>query len=397
MINFGKVKNNMIVAALIRKPYYVLFVTFLLCLFDKTSSQNLVPNPSFELYEACPPYPGQIHLAQGWDSPNNRTTDYFHRCSPAENGASVPENLVGIQEPFHGNAYTGIRTWIPIIPGNFIYREYLATQLLEPLKEGQEYEISFRVSVAELSGYYSNDLGLYLSADPFVYEVFYEFQPQLSYQSENVLDNTEEWQKISTIYSAKGGEQYLILGNFLSDEEMTREEVDAENPVVYYYIDEVAVIPCAAFEDQTIVVDTVLCEGQPMLLAGAPAADNHFWSNGSGSVEQVITEPGKYEVISDFGCYRVQTLYEVLEKDCTCQIRIPSPQGISTSNKLSLPEVVEDYRVLLFNASGQFVHQLHYPDQTLPLLPSGIYYWTAHLKCSGNETKNVSGRILYVH
>ncbi len=58
-----------------------------------SSGQNLVPNSDFDQFEICPPYPGQVHLALPWDSPNNKTTDFYHRCADESSSASVPGNF----------------------------------------------------------------------------------------------------------------------------------------------------------------------------------------------------------------------------------------------------------------------------------------------------------------
>ena len=242
---------------------------FILVSCSVSVAQNLVPNPSFELFYECPPYLGQIQQAVSWGSPNNKTTDYFHRCSPVEDGASVPENRLGVQEPADGDAYSGIRTWLPIIEGNPIYREYLSCQLISPLQAGVSYRLSFKVSVAEGSGYLSNDIGMYLSSTPITPEDAYYYKPQLSYSDPSVLENQNTWIEISSTYEAEGGEQYLILGNFLDDQSMTRVVNDASAPVVYYYIDAVAVSPCHLVGDQEIQLDTFLCEGGSMELVGA--------------------------------------------------------------------------------------------------------------------------------
>ena len=378
---------------LLRPLVYMLLLT---CSFQSVVSQNLVPNPSFELFEDCPPYPGQIHLATDWDAPNNKTTDYFHRCSPFENGASVPTNLVGTQEPFDGNAYAGIRTWIPTIEGNPIYREYLSTQLLNPLEAGQKYEISFMLSLAETSGYLSNDIGLYIATEPVDQSAFYDFKPQLSFQMNQILEDTKAWQKVSTVYTAQGGEQYLILGNFLDDEKMERLVKDRQSPLVYYYIDYVEVNPCLDLQDINIVIDTVICEEIPLLLSGTPEADSYQWDNGSKFSMQAFVKAGSYKVVSDFGCYEIETTYNVSEQNCDCDLSIPSPQLAQSTLQILTSNDLASYQIQVFNTSGQFLYQLDNQNSYSLLLASGIYYWKGQIQCGRNSSIVTNGRLMII-
>lgn len=357
-------------------------------------AQNLAPNPSFEAFINCPPYPGQIQEALFWDAPNSRTTDYFHRCSPIENGASVPQNLLGMQEPHSGDAYTGIRTWLPIISGNPIYREYLSTKLIEPLQENELYSLSFWVSVAESSGYLSKDIGLWLSPTPFEPQDFYDSEPQLRYQEDQVLQNKETWQKISTTYFAKGGEQYLMLGNFLDDQEMTREEKDKESPVVYYYIDDVSVLPCSTFQDTVINLDTTLCLGETLLLKGKTGADQYQWENGSGLRERSIIQSGNYELVNDFGCYAWVQQFQVSFQTCDCQIKVPNPQSSNQVLQTLVSADVQSFSLQLFTASGQLVLTLENQLDPFIRLASGFYFWKASLACSKPPSKVLTGVLL---
>ena len=83
----------------------LLLVVFLLFTAFGNAQLNLVPNPSFEIYDTCPyddfnpPYSGvnAICRAIPWfqhNSPNpyncGGSTDFYHEC-----GSSVPQNIDG--------------------------------------------------------------------------------------------------------------------------------------------------------------------------------------------------------------------------------------------------------------------------------------------------------------
>ena len=357
--------------------------------------QNLVPNPSFEVFEVCPPYPGRIDFANGWNTPNNRTTDFYHRCASIESGVGVPQNLLGAQEPASGDGYAGLRAWIPIIKGNPYYREYLATQLLEPMEAGVHYEISFRVNVAEESGYISDDIGLYLSSTSLKQEDLYRFEPIIRQEPGLLLQNTEVWQTIEGPYLAKGGEQYLVIGNFLADEAMSRMEKDPTKPVVYYFIDDVSVESCANTQDTLIQIDTFLCPNNAIELKGIEGAKNYFWSNETSSQVSLFTNnPGDYRVVSDFGCYRYTIDYQVESLDCSCSMRFINPQPSDTNLDFVLTPDVNQIDLWVFTASGQLIsHASSIQSISTLNLPAGIYFWQANLQCEPKD-KRLQGKLV---
>lgn len=276
-------------------------------------AQNLVPNPGFESYHQCPPYLGQIHEAVGWDSPNNNTTDYFHRCSPVADGAGVPVNRVGEQTPAEGDAYAGIRTWIPAGNQYPVYREYLCTELAEALRAGQPYSISCMVSLAETSTHTSDDIGIYLSNVPFDNERVYSYPPALRPPEGQLIANTASWTRITGTYIAQGGERFLILGNFLDDAQMTRQRrlqtTDAQE-MVYFYIDDVRVIACEPpAQPLDLGRDTTLCAGDSLSLNLPAFWEDPVWQDGTRSPRFTLKQPGTYVVQAQVGaCTYADTL-----------------------------------------------------------------------------------------
>ncbi len=78
---------------------------------------------------------------------------------------SVPANAYGFQYARTGSAYCGFGLYLaPIFQPNG-YREYLGGQLLDTLKQGHTYCISFYVVKADSGKYYTSDIGMYLSPD----------------------------------------------------------------------------------------------------------------------------------------------------------------------------------------------------------------------------------------
>jgi hypothetical protein len=88
--------------------------------------------------------------------------DYFHICSTN----SSFDNYRGYQLPRTGVAYTDVLVYERPNPNQ---RIYLECQLLQPLVKDEIYKLSFFVSLINLSKYYTNKIGIYLSVDKWIF------------------------------------------------------------------------------------------------------------------------------------------------------------------------------------------------------------------------------------
>ncbi|MEO5905397.1 MAG: hypothetical protein ABIQ11_01635, partial [Saprospiraceae bacterium] len=143
-----------------KKKCSILSLLFLLFILQ-AHAQNLVPNPSFEDYTACPTGISSGFLeCVPWQNANWATSDYYNACCGGCD-VSVPDNWVGMQPAHTGLAYAGsIYKW------DFeAWQEYLQVQLTEPCQAGYSYNVAFYVS---LSDFYCGieHVGVYLSVDP---------------------------------------------------------------------------------------------------------------------------------------------------------------------------------------------------------------------------------------
>jgi gliding motility-associated-like protein len=278
-------------------------------------AQNLVPNPSFELYEACPPYLGQIHLASGWDSPNYATSDFFNGCADSASGVSVPQNRLGWQEGLEGTGYAGLRSWLP--PGSQLpnQREYLSVALSRPLEADSLYAIGFYVSLAERATHSASDIGLRLSAQPFQAQPSYLLPYHLRCPAADIPLDPLRWQHIAGSYRASGGERYLMIGNFTPDDSMQLLTLPP-NPQrdvlsVYFYIESVYVQPlrdCAGIRPD-LGPDRLICPGECLRIGAEIEGAAYRWSNGDSLPYQIASAPGVYALsVSRGGCSGADTL-----------------------------------------------------------------------------------------
>ncbi len=224
----------------------------LLFIASSTFAQNLIRNGSFEEFNKCPGGWNDRYVQEvlpGWTSANNGTPDHFHKCSTIH--ASVPRSWAGKAEAFDGEGYAGIFTYL-IARDN--YREYLQTELTKPMEEGKEYWVEFYYRLSEYSAYCIDKIGLLLS-DSIVsvkHDRPIRVKPTLDVIKKNALDyRTGEWEKAWMRYTANGGERFLIIGNFYSNERTEAYLINHRKGMVnemletgaYYFIDDVKVMP----------------------------------------------------------------------------------------------------------------------------------------------------------
>lgn len=210
-------------------------------------AQNLVPNPGFEEYFSCPAAINNNKtnkkIAPHWNAASYGTPDLYNKCS-RQMGQN---NATGFTDPYTGDGFAGIIVW----EGKKGVREYLQVQLTEPLKAGSVYVISFYYKLSSYSMYSADRICFSLSDKSSFYKQDTQIPLEASYcriKPEAMDPYTGEWELLETEYTAIGGEQFLIIGNF-SDNSSTKTThlffKSSREPMLqhaaYYYLDEVSV------------------------------------------------------------------------------------------------------------------------------------------------------------
>ncbi|MFK8044432.1 MAG: PKD domain-containing protein [Crocinitomicaceae bacterium] len=275
------------------KIHSVTFFLFFQCW--SSLAQNLVPNQSFEANIGCPSAVSQISNIISWTDLASHTgnADYFHTCGTSAN-ITVPNNYVGSEPAAAGNAYIGLNLIYYPTPD---FREYVEIGLSSALTAGATYSVSFQYSLADNSDYNTSDFGIYFSATanagvgtsapmPIV--------PQVT--SPVLLDNKVGWITVTENFVASGGEQFMLLGNFLNDALTTVNAVgNAGYDGSYIYLDDIVVQEICNF---SLGNDTVICTGQTIPL-DATTINNpstYLWQDSSTDPTFTVTGPGIYWV-----------------------------------------------------------------------------------------------------
>ncbi len=236
MLNFFKNIISFSLGFLPRiKP--VCFIVYVCWIHPFAAQQNLVYNGDFEEYSSCPENysspsenPKQIEKCIGWKAPTYGTSDYFNSCANADSligtiGQSIVGttiNGMGSQLPNSGNGYlggyftnySGGAGWDGYNgPG---WWEYIQGNLTEPLKIGNIYQLSLKLSVAEYSDLMINEIGVFFSNSPISSENTSNLNvtPQCTFYEPNFFRDTSEWIDLKALFIANGGEKFITIGNF---------------------------------------------------------------------------------------------------------------------------------------------------------------------------------------
>ncbi|MGB5509182.1 OmpA family protein [Robiginitalea sp.] len=275
--------------------------------------QNLVPNPGFETFNACPRHLGNLHQdVAEWTTPTSGTTDYFHMCSFH---MGTPENFNGVQRTVEGEGYAGFYAYAPDD-----YREYLQVRLKSPLTPGAEYRLSFYVSLAERSDYAIRDFGILFSNNPLEidtkkniskgkrYDIPENKYHYLETPAADFISDTRDWSRVEARFEADGTEEYLILGNFRTNRQTrTAKTGRSSNKGAYYYIDKVALLKL-----------------KPQLaMAQAPSeARTSTYALDSLQVFQSLLFEFDTHSLSGPGREELKELYEFLSRDSDLQLHL---------------------------------------------------------------------------
>ena len=221
------------------------------CTVTNLNAQNLVVDPGFESATSCT---DDFNITPGWDDAGGggpadtcATPDIFTPCG------SVITALFGSHIPHGGSNYAGAFLGVsagigcigsPVDNG----REYIQGTLTQPMVAGQKYCVRFYMALSKKSAWAFDGIGVYFSNTHVVHTycpgtgangTLLPFTPQLTWCGPNITD-TAQWTELKWTYTATGGEQYFIVGNFNND--ANTHPVCANSsaffPYMYYFYDD---------------------------------------------------------------------------------------------------------------------------------------------------------------
>jgi len=213
-----------------------LFIILVTAFSTTLKAQNLVPNPSFEIFDTCPNTIGEVNRAQGWSSFGN-TSDYFNSCAGASCVNCVPQNFIGNQLAATGNAYCGLFTRF-VSPAT--YREYVGSQLTDTLQINHKYFVSFKVAATYQALYwcFTDKVGVLFSTVSYSVSSPPPLNNFAHVYSHNIISDTLNWTTVSGTFIADSNYKYIIIGNFFDNNHTDTLTTCANG---YVYIDDISV------------------------------------------------------------------------------------------------------------------------------------------------------------
>lgn len=362
-----------------------LWILLLFFLHFQVQGQNLVPNPSFEDYSQCPNSQDQLDRAVGWFKPTANSSDYFNACFPdMVFGQDVPHNFLGYQNARTGNAYAG---FCPYYYCSGDCREYISTQLIQPLEANVRYCVSFYVSLADSSLDAIAPIGAYFSNVQINDQssiTNLPYTPQINYTIQPLRD-TMNWMLITGSFVATGGENYIIIGTFSSDAQLQIDTVrDNGQPIqigAYYYVDDVSVVrisDCVAGNDSTI------CFGDSLQLGTLPDSDIVYsWLPATGLSNASIANPKASPFLTttytltqtQCDVTSTSTVTVTVKHDCNTYPRIIVPSSFFGNQQVLVLGLESGSQLEIYDARGRRVYNAidYQNDFWTAGLAAGIY------------------------
>jgi len=387
----------------------ILIVLSLVCIHFTVSSQNLVPNPSFENYSVCDTTnlsTKQLEKAAPWQNPNALSPDWFSNCYCSSfSGLCVPTNIRGNQLAHSGNSYAGV-----LVGAGETGREYLQVELLSKLESGKKYELSYYVSLADDNERAIDRMGVYFSSSKISTVNQFSYTPQSLSPSGYFLSDKINWMLIKDTIVAVGGEKYMTVGNF-NDEANTNYIKGLGGPVnmfywpvlglpyAYYYFDDfnLVEIPCDK-PKINLGKDTTICEGNDFLIDATTTNASYVWQDNSSSSTLKVNKAGLYFVeITVNNCTNSDSIL-IATKDCSPQLKIPNvfTPNNDGQNDFFTPIIstkIVEMNTQIFNRWGLKV----YESNSLTIdwdgknASDGTYYWVVNYSDTENQKKTMTG------
>ncbi len=376
---------------------------------------ELVCDGGFECINQVPTTQAGINQgwAQNWASANDGgSSDLFSTFSSLYPFPSVPCNGVGYSNPFLGNNYAGI-ILNEVYPSN--YSEYLETKLSSTLQATKTYSISFWVKKATGYNLKVDEIGIFLTSGQ-IYNtnssfLITNYSPAASTTNTTILNDYTNWQLVSFLYNAGGGEQYLTIGKTTSaipSSTVTPPTFTACNysspnhNFNYLYIDQVSVkeAPPAL----TFTLPAVICQQQVISLNSLAAPGGGTFT-GTGVTSSVGNYSFNASQNLSNGVYPIVYTY-TFGTSCVQTITISAQVAVTNENNVSASTT----SVTLCSNLGQTVTTLsasatntisisytwqpgNYSTSTLVVTPTvtTIYTVTANSQgCVGTQTVAVN-------
>ena len=327
---------------LVRTFYYytpmkkTILLALLLCSTTYLLAQNLIRNSDFEEHDCSVTEYSPLYYqhCKYWTYPYWGSAYLSPYCHDPIFTDFTPPNMRGdYQAPHSGRSFVGFN----IARGNYAWPsleyeagyEYISTHLKSVLKKDSIYQLELYVNQSNTASHFEVELQALFSDTLYHLPIprgfnsylgapapIYPHKASISLTPDFFVNDTLNWTRICVSYRAKGGEQWLTIGNFDHQNEIkyvcdnSGRYLDTMG--TYYYVDDVTLrpAPTATFIDLNLGRDTVLCSSAlPYALSAPPNMDSYIWSTGSTAPTVSAAQAGTYWVLChQNGCTMSDTI-----------------------------------------------------------------------------------------
>jgi hypothetical protein len=352
-----------------KKYLFILFCFPFYCF-----GQNLVPNPSFEIYDTCPNTQGQINYAIPW---YGNTVDYYNTCAISVCPyCGLPLAAGGFQYARTGNAIAGFYSYYYNLTTS--EREYLQTKLLDTLVNNKCYLVTFYANLYNGSIWGIKNLAANFSDTTFTNPTFavHSLQADIYKFDKPLISDTLNWVEIKGIYKAVGGEKYFTIGNFDDDANVDTVQTNPSgwSAGSYYFIDDVSVIQIDSIVggmSANAGNDTSVVSGDSVFIGQQITGLNCTWYN-AGGFEIAANTSGIYVHPTSTTFYTVQQnlcgtiTYDTVnvtvlpvgisEKDLSKEVKIyPNPSNGEFT--IELPKENASWKITISDTQGRIIYK----------------------------------------
>jgi gliding motility-associated-like protein len=337
-------------------------------------SQNLVPNGGFEEYTALPNWYGEFYLATGWSNVNGNITgppfaspDYFHTQG------SVP-NAFGTIAPHSGNGQMGFYTYLQVLVDA---REYVSTQLTQPLVPGGVYELSFFLTNG-FNGIYTariDNIAIHFSEGPLSQNVDEVIQLTPTLEIPGVVSLPNFWQEYTFTFTATDAADHITFGNFELDATTT---VQGGN-TAYYFIDDIVLTPIGNVPSITGI--NSICQGDSTTLS-AVNVSSYSWSESSNPSLIISTDSSITVSPTELTTYFLYTQEDTL----SIQVTVNEIPFVDLGADTTLCEG-DSYELSSMIPAATYVWQDNSSDTTFMATQTGTYWLSVEVNnCLAADT-----------
>lgn len=232
--------------------------------FGQNKVYNYIKNPCLEDLRDIPEDTDQFYLVNDWYNASGGSPDVFH--DKGVDKGKIPGLGAGKHHAAEKKVCIGLINYKKTTQkgGKDGFREYVGTKLKKPLLSGRKYKIRFKYAVNTEAALYSPDLGIEFTKKPLMggYSIGriegVEPDVEMTYNAFLRKRKRELWYSFSQTYIAKGGEQFMTIGNFKKNKDSYTEELKVQDYLVtnnysYFLMDSFAL--------------ELVPEGEPLLAA----------------------------------------------------------------------------------------------------------------------------------